>query len=99
MQEVKIYRIIQVNPVGWKTTEEVINTLGAQHYSTLMSDKGLYRKFVAQLTDEEVIMAKLKFDVSIDILEGAEYILLKEQGYLDAAKIDREDTLRRLEGL
>jgi hypothetical protein len=79
------YRIIEYDPVDWIDTYILINRLKAIHYSTVFLSGTAMRNFVADFTEEDLVMAKLTLrpNVSIDPMGMDIITMLRQQGYID----------------
>lgn len=80
------YRIIEFDPVGWDNTNAIL-AMGGIHYCTLMRQNQIdtfIRKFIINFTEDDLIIAKLKFGagVSIDDIPSHEIPFLQSHGYL-----------------
>ena len=79
-----LYRLIEHNTTGWGDTTLAIS-MGATHYGTIIvNDVGVLRKFVIDLTEDELIIAKLKFShrVSFEVMDENEISLLTLLNYI-----------------
>lgn len=77
------YRVIEINPYNWDDTLTILER-GGVHYGTLLLVSGACRKFLMRLTEDEVIVLKLKLSpgVEITLLDGFDYSYLKSKGFL-----------------
>jgi hypothetical protein len=77
------YRIIETNPTDWVDTETIIYRLGGTHYSTLTTETLTRRAYVAEFTDEALVMARLSLHkADIEPLPDLDYMYLKQLGYI-----------------
>lgn len=76
------YRIVDTT-IGPRDRKYLIG-LGAKHLGTKVSDTAIYRKFVLDVAEDELLVLKLTLDHSADIsqLTEQEINYLKETGYL-----------------
>ena len=77
------YRIIELNPPSLETIDMLIDDYGAVHVRTTEGRTNIYRHFLARLTEEEVIILRLKYGhMSFDRLTYSEELVFKDNGYI-----------------
>ncbi len=82
------YRVIEYNPNSWEDTNTILERLGGIHYHTMFFGGDTYRKFALELTEADLIIARLSLSnkVSIDVFETDELERLKDLGYVKDVK-------------
>ena len=77
------YNIVETAPRDWKDTNTILN-MGGTHYGTIVRGQGWLRKFVIDLTDEELVIIKLTLssEVTITKLTDGEVAKFKKRHYL-----------------
>lgn len=77
------YRIIELNPPSLETIDMLIDDYGAVHIRTSEGRTNTYRHFLARLTEEEIIILRLKYGhMSFDRLTFKEEDVYKRDGYI-----------------
>lgn len=79
----KYYRITELNPPSLETIDMLINDYGAVHVRTAEGRTNTYRQFLARLTEEEIIILRLKYGhMSFDRLTYSEESVFRHTGYI-----------------
>lgn len=77
------YRIVELNAPNLDTVDVLVNDYGAAHLYTHTSHTNAYRHFIARLSDDEIVVLKLKYGhMSFDRLTAMEQTVYRQDGYI-----------------
>lgn len=77
------YRIVELNPPNLDTVDVLVKDYGATHLYTHTGRKDTYRHFIVRLSDDEIIVLKLKYGhMTFDQLTPVEQAVYRQDGYI-----------------